>query len=232
MKILVINPNSTASMTQKIEACATESVSNSCLVHTVSPSVATPASIEGNYDAAMSMVGVLGEVQKGEKEGYDGYVIACFDDVGVDACREIAAGPVLGICEAGLHAASVIASRFSIITTLPRAISHIEELVFKYGFERKCGKVRAVDLPVLDLEHNQNARYELRDAIKQAATEDNCEAVILGCAGMTDLAAWLQAETHIPTIDGLKAAMSMIEALVRAGFKTSKVCTYAKPREK
>lgn len=232
MKLLVINPNSTGSMTQKIEACASAAVSNGSLVHTVNPSVATPASIEGHYDAAMSVSGVLDEVRKGETAGYDGYVIACFDDVGVDACREIAVGPVLGICQAGLHAASVIASRFTIITTLPRAISPIEELVLKYGFERKCSKVRAVDLPVLDLEHNKNARYELRDAIKQAATEDHCEAVILGCAGMTDLTAWLQSETHIPTIDGLKAAVCMVEAFVRAGLKTSKVCTYAKPRDK
>jgi len=231
MKILVINPNSTPSMTEKIAACGVGSVSEGTTVHTVNPSF-TPASIEGFYDAAMSESAVIEEVRKGEAAGYDGYVVACFDDVGIDACREIAAGPVVGICEAGVHAASMVASRFTIMTTLPRAISHIEDLVLKYGFARKCAKVRAVDMPVLDLERNEYARYEIRDAIRMSMSEDNSEAVILGCAGMTDLAAWLEAETHIPVIDGLKAAVSIVEALIRAGLRTSKVCTYATPREK
>jgi len=231
MKILVINPNSTVSMTRKIAKCATESVAEGTVVHTVNPP-STPTSIEGYYDAAMSESGVLDELRKGEVARYDGYVIACFDDVGIDSCRELATGPVMGICEAGLHAASVLAPRFTIMTTLPRVTAHIEDLVFRYGFNRKCVNVRAVDIPVLDLERCGNARHKIRDAIKQSIKEDHAEAVILGCAGMTDLVSWLESETQVPIIDGVRAGVCMVEALVRAGLRTSKACTYAEPRVK
>ncbi len=51
-----------------------------------------PASIESHYDEALSVPGVLDEIAKGERDGVDGYVLACFGDPGLDAARELAAG--------------------------------------------------------------------------------------------------------------------------------------------
>jgi len=231
MQILVINPNSTTAMTKKIATCASVVASSGTIVHALNPS-GTPLSIEGNYDAAMSLQGVLEEVRKGETEGYDGFVIACFDDVGVDACREIATGPVIGICEAAMHAASMLAPSFSVVTTLARSVSHIRNLAIQYGFERKCCGVHAVNIPVLDLDKDETVRYQIRDSILRSVREDGSEAVILGCAGMTDLTGWLTEETKIPVIDGVAVAVRMVEALVGVNLKTSKINTFAKPREK
>ncbi len=232
LRILVVNPNSTASMTEKIGACARQVAAEGTEITAVNPQSA-PVSIEGYYDEAMSLQGLLEEVKKGEAQGYDGFIIACFDDTGLGACREIASGPVLGICEAGMHAASMVATGFSVITTLPRSVPIIEDLALIYGMDRRCRKVRAADIPVLALEEpGSKARERIRDEINKSREEDGCEAVLLGCAGMADLTSWLSQETGLPVIDGVIAAVKLVEALVGAGLKTSKSGAYAWPRVK
>jgi allantoin racemase len=219
-------------MTDKIGACARSVASPGTEIVTTNPTSA-PASIEGQYDEAMSLAGLLEEVRKGEQAGADGFVLACFDDVGLGASREIATGPVLGICEAAMHAASMIATGFSVVTTLDRSVPLIEDLALLYGMERRCRRVRAADIPVLALEEpGSNARQKLLDEITRAVREDRCEAVILGCAGMADLTAWLTEETGVPVIDGVAVAVRMVEALVGAGLSTSKVGAYARPLAK
>ena len=65
--------------------------------------------------------------------------------------------------------------------------------------------------------------------IKNAIEEDQCEAIILGCAGMTDLTPWLSKEAGIPVIDGVVSALKIVEALIGAGLKTSKAGGYSTP---
>ena len=79
-----------------------------------------PPSIEGYYDEALATPGLLAEVAAGEREGCDGYVIACFGDPGLYAARELARGPVIGIAEAAMHAASVLAPGFSVVRSSPK----------------------------------------------------------------------------------------------------------------
>jgi allantoin racemase len=229
MKILVMNPNSTASMTEKIVASARQKVSTGTIIIGASGTDA-PASIQGHYDEAMSVPGLLFRLQKAESDGIDGVVVACFDDPGINACREVFSGPVLGICEAAVKAASMISTSFSVVTTLPRSVPIIEELIRGYGLSHRCRRVRSAAIPVLALEEpNSGAREKVRDEILRAVEEDNCEAVVLGCAGMADLTEWLTKETGIPVIDGVTVAVRMVEALVGCGLKTSKVGAYAQP---
>jgi allantoin racemase len=79
-------------------------------------------------------------------------VIACFGDPGVDAARELTTAPVLGIAEAAFHAASMLATGFSVVTTMTRTCVIAERLVQRYGFERSCRGIHGTDIPVLDLE--------------------------------------------------------------------------------
>lgn len=231
MKLLVINPNTTASMTEKIGACARAAASAGTTIIARNPDRG-PASIEGHYDEATATPGLLEEIRRGEAEGFDGFVVACFDDPAIGACRELATGPVLGICEAAMHAATMIATGFSVVTTLPRSVAIVEDLALRYGMERRCRRVRAADIPVLALEEDPSARQKVLAEIRRAVVEDGSEAVILGCAGMADLTDWLSDEAGIPVIDGVVAGVRMTEALVGAGLRTSKSGAYARPREK
>lgn len=232
MKILVINPNATSSMTKTIRASAIAVAMPNTEIVAVNPSKG-PVSIEGYYDEAFSVPGLLEEVSLGEGIGCAGYVIACFDDTGLDAARSIAVGPVIGICEAAMHVASMISTSFTVVTTLQRSVRIIEDLAVRYGMERRCRRVRAADVAVLELENEgQEARNRVLFQVRRSVEEDGAEAVILGCAGMSNLTKWLTIESGVPVIDGVTAAVKQVEALVGLGARTSKIGAYANPLPK
>jgi allantoin racemase len=232
MHIHLINPNSPASMTQQALDSALLVKQSQTRLSATNP-LDTPASIEGGADEALAVPSMLAEIRKGESQGVDAFVIACFDDPGLNAAREVAAGPVIGICQAAIQVAMTISRRFSVITTLPRSVAIIEDLVTAYGAERHCRKVRAIDLPVLALEEErERAEQLLVLEIKRARDEDGAEAIVLGCAGMSSLCARLKHATGVPVIDGVTAAVKMAEALVGAGYATSKVNSYDYPLSK
>ncbi len=230
MKIKVINPNTTASMTAKIGAAAHAVASPGTEIIACHPKMG-PVAIEGHYDEALSVIGVLDEIRKGEADGMNGYVIACFGDPGLLAARELAKAPVLGIAEAAMHAAC-ITTRFSIVTTLERTRGIAQHLVDRYGMTRFCRQIRAIDLPVLSLEDGTYAKAALLQECHRAMKEDGCSAIVLGCGGMADLAAPLSEQLGIPVIDGVGVAVKFVEALAGLGFSTSKVGELAYPTPK
>jgi allantoin racemase len=232
MRIKVINPNTTASMTHRIGLAARAVAAAGTEILAVSPDMG-PVSIEGHYDEAVSVIGLLEEVHAGEAEGIDAYVIACFGDPGLLAAREIAKGPVLGIAEAAMHAASMIATGFSIVTTLERTRIIAEHLVEAYGMGRFCRRVRSTEVAVLELEDGRSeARRTILEQCRRALAEDGAGAIVLGCAGMVDLTAALTRELGAPVIDGVAAAVKLAEALVALGLGTSKHGDLAYPLAK
>ncbi|MGJ4900569.1 aspartate/glutamate racemase family protein [Bradyrhizobium sp. HKCCYLRH2060] len=220
--INVINPNMTVTMTELIAKAAQASASPSTRIVGRTARFGA-ASIEGHYDEAIAAVGMLKEIEAGDAEGCHAHVIACFGDPGLLAARELSGVPVLGIAEAAMHAASFVATHFSIVTTLSRTKVIAEHLVRNYGMEQHCRKVRAVDVAVLDLDKPEaNVRGTLLGECRAALREDGIGAIVLGCAGMADLARDLSTELGIPVIDGVAAAVRFAEALVGLGLKTSK----------
>jgi allantoin racemase len=229
MKLLVVNPNTTASMTARIGEAARAAAATGTQIIAVNPS-SGPASIEGYFDEAFAVPGMLEEILAGERSGIDATVIACFDDTGLEAARCCAKGPVIGIGEAAFHLATLIAHRFTVVTTLSRSIAPIEGNLMKYGLERRCAKVRACEVPVLALEDpGSGARAKLSAEIERAKAEEGAEAIVLGCAGMAELAASLARQHALPVIDGVAAAVKLAEALVALGHATSKRGPYAAP---
>lgn len=230
MRILVINPNTTASMTDKIAAAARSVAAPTTEILAVNPADGPP-SIEGYFDEVFAVPGLIGEMQKAAD--MDAYVIACFDDTGLDAARCLTPMPVIGIGEAAFHVASLLAGKFSVVTTLARSVPAIGHNLVRYGLASRCARVRAADIPVLDLEvSGSDARQKVSSEIRCAIAEDGAEAVVLGCAGMADLAEQLSAEHGIPVIDGVACAVKLAESLVVLGLRTSRIGGYAPPRAK
>ncbi|MDH6267368.1 allantoin racemase [Rhizobium sp. SG_E_25_P2] len=230
-RILLINPNTTKTMTATAADAASRVKNDSTEIVAITSSMG-PVSIEGYYDEAFAVPGLLLELAKGEKAGADAAIIACFDDTGLDAARALASIPIIGICEAALASTAFIAQRFTIVTTMERSRLPLEGLVHRYGMAGRC-KVRAADIPVLSLEDPQsNARDRLRNEIATALRDDKAEAIVLGCAGMADLVEQLRHEFGVPIIDGVAAAVKQAEALVALGLKTAKRGAYATPVNK
>ncbi|HJQ58137.1 MAG TPA: aspartate/glutamate racemase family protein [Vineibacter sp.] len=226
MRIRVINPNTTASMTETIGRAAVEAAAAGTVIEAVT-SPTGPVSIEGYVDEALCLPGLLIEVRRAEADAVDGIVIACFDDTGLDAARQIAQAPIVGIGEAAYHAATLIAHRFTVVTTLARSIPALEHNLTRYGFDRRA-VVRAAEVPVLALEdETSDARARIDAEIERALRDDRAEAIVLGCAGMAKLARDLAQKHRCPVIDGVGAAVKLVEMLASLGLKTSKIGAYA-----
>jgi allantoin racemase len=232
MRLHIVNPNTTAAMTVKIAAAAHAVALPDTVIDARQPTMG-PASIEGFYDEALAVPGMLGCIREADRDGADAHIIACFDDTGLDAARAVATAPVIGIGEAAFHVASLIAARFSVVTTLGASIVPIEHNLRKYGLDGRCARVRAAEVPVLALEErNADAVTKISNEVSAAIREDRAEAIVLGCAGMADLAGELAEEHRLPVIDGVAASVPLAEALVRLGLKTSRLGAYATPRPK
>jgi allantoin racemase len=236
MRIHVVNPNTTASMTAKIAAAAGAVATAGTVIVATQPEFG-PTSIEGYYDEAFAVPGLLARIAEAERDEteapVDAHVIACFDDTGLDAARALASAPVIGIGEAAFHLASLIAGKFSVVTTLARSIPAIEHNLVRYGLAARCARVRAADVAVLSLEEPASpARRKIEAEIEAAKREDRAEAIVLGCAGMADLAASLTHTHGLPVVDGVAAAVVLAEGLVRLKLATAKLGGYAPPLAK
>src|ERR1700733_12680158 len=232
MRILVVNPNTTAAMTEKIGRAASAVAAPGTEIVAVNPPDG-PASVEGYYDGALSVPGMLAEIAKGEATGASAHILACFDDTGLEAARSLASMPVIGIGEAAFHLASMLGHRFSVVTTLSRSIAAIENNLLKYGLAGRCANVRACEVPVLSLDDPaSDAAARIGAEIELAKQQDRAEAIVLGCAGMADLAARLSKRHGLPVLDGVASAVKLAEAFGVLGLKTSKIGAYAPPRPK
>ena len=230
MNICIINPNTSKSMTTGICASAEQIANNSTKIICFNPDDG-PESIEGYYDEVFGALGALEGIKKYPEA--DGYVIACFDDTGLDAARTATNSPVVGIGEAGFHTACLVAEKFTVITTLPRSINAIENNLKKYGLINRCNNIRASEIPVLELDTDATKSKEIiSNQIVKAIENDRAGAIVLGCAGMADFATELSQIHSIPVIDGVTSAVCLIESLVRLGIETSKLGGYEAPRKK
>jgi allantoin racemase len=232
MRILIVNPNTTVAMTEKIGRAARAVAAAGTEIIAVNPPDG-PVSIEGYYDEAFSVPGLLAEIAKGDASVVSAHIIACFDDTGLEAARCILPAPVIGIGEAAFHLASMLGHRFSVVTTLSRSIAAIENNLLKYGLAGRCAKVRACEVPVLSLDDPaSDAAARIGAEIELAKQQDRAEAIVLGCAGMADLAARLSKRHGLPVLDGVASAVKLAEAFGVLGLKTSKIGAYAPPRPK
>ena len=148
-----------------------------------------PASVEGSFDEALAVPGVVNRVIEAEQEGCAAAIIDCMSDPGLEAAREVAAMPVFGPAQTSMHVASTIGHRFSMLAVLGRQISLFDGLAAKYGVAGNMASVRSVEIPVLELEKNPGLLCEglVRQAIL-AVEEDGADTVILGCTGLAGLA--------------------------------------------
>jgi allantoin racemase len=230
MRIQLINPNTTAAFTERLQTHAREVAASGTQVFASQPKLGTP-SVESHTDEAWAILGVIAQVQAAQALGADGYVIACFGDTGVAAAREVARGPVVGMTEAALFAACLVAATFSIVTLPPRTLIHARRVLHDCGLQHRCAGLRAIDLQVEDCEGDNDAR--LFEALlaegRKALLEDRCEALVLGCAGLSEMVAPLHAALGIPVIDGVSVALKMVEGLVSLGLSTSKRSSYDFP---
>jgi allantoin racemase len=231
MKIIVVNVNTSESMTDVIAAGARRYASPGTQTVTLRPFFG-PEAVDCNFESYLSAVGVMDRVLA-YAEPYDAVVLAGFGEHGRDGLQELIEQPVVEICEASAHVAMLIARSFSVVTTLQRSVPAIEDRLKLAGLLDRCASIRASGMSTLELDADPQAA--VRGIVEQARIavhQDHAEAICLGCAGMAGLEEAITAELGVPVIDGIGAAIRLAEAVVGLGLATSKTSTYALPEPK
>ena len=228
MKILLLNPNTSESMTAEIAAAANAAAAEGTEIVTRCPRFGTSA-IDSAAESYLSAVAVMDLVAATASEfDYDAVVLAGFGEHGKDALQEMLAVPVLDIAEAAAHVAHLIGRRFSVVTTLARSIPPIEDRLMLAGLAGHCASVRACGLGTAEVEADPAAAVQaIVDEAAKAITEDGADVICLGCAGMAGVSAAITAKLGVPAVDGVAAAVALAQALVGLGLSTSKVGVYA-----
>lgn len=227
--ILVVNVNTTATMTDAIAASARAAARPGTGIVALTPRVGA-ASCEGNFTSYFAALAVMNEVVQYDG-AYDAVVQAGFGEHGREGLQELLDVPVVDITEAAGHVASLLGHQYSVVTTLDRTVPLIEDRLMLAGLDRRCASVRSSGLSVLELDEDpERAVKAIVAEAQRAVQDDKAEVICLGCGGMAGLDEAVRAATGVPVVDGVAAAVQLAESLVALGLSTSKVRTYAPPR--
>lgn len=228
MRILVINPNTTQSMTDSIAASARKFASPGTEIVALTPAYGADG-IDCNFESFISAVAVLDTVATYNGD-YDAIVMAGFGEHGREGVQEITTVPVIDICEASAHAAMMVGRAYSVVTTLDRSIASIEDRLLLAGLSDRCASVRSTGMSTLELDEDpQRALAAIVEQARQAVEKDRAEVICLGCGGMAGLDEAIADQLGVPVVDGVAAGVRFAESLVGIGLTTSKVGTYATP---
>lgn len=231
MRILILNVNTTASMTKAIGDSARQVASPGTEIVELTPDFGAD-SCEGNFESYLAAIAVMDKVVR-YPEPFDAVIQAGYGEHGREGLQELLDVPVVDITEAAASTAQFLGHKYSVVTTLDRAVPLIEDRLKLAGLTDRLASVRASGLGVLELESDpQRAVAAIVEQSRIAVEKDKAEVICLGCGGMAELEDQVRQATGVPIVDGVRAAVTIADSLVRMGLNTSKVRTYAPPRPK
>ncbi|MBS3787866.1 aspartate/glutamate racemase family protein [Candidatus Bipolaricaulota bacterium] len=232
MKITVINPNTSQSMTDHINRELAKIKREDTELEVTCPDRG-PITIESAYDEAYAVPPTLELVQEANRKGQDAVILACFSDPGINAAKEISDIPVVGIEESTLHVASMLGNKFTILTTLKERVAAKENEVEECGLTSKLASVRPLEMTVAETdEEPERAQERIFEVAKKAIEEDGAEVFALGCAGMAGYAEPVEEKLGTVVLDPSSVALKITESIVDANLNQSKVGLFATPPEK
>jgi Asp/Glu/hydantoin racemase len=213
MRILVVNSNTTPSVTDRIGAAARAAASPGTEIEAVSAPFGLPL-IVSRADWLVSGPATLAALSA-RRGNYDAAVIACFGDPGLDAAKELLDVPVLGISEAAFHAACMLGRRFGVVSFTAALRPMFEECLAHHGLRARCAGFRMGPPFAGDPGRVAEERAELiADLCRQSVEQDGAEAVILAGGPLAGLAPVLAPRVPVPLVDGTAAAIRLAEAMV------------------
>ncbi len=227
MRLLIINPNTSAKVTSAVEAAARRYASPDTEL-TVVQATTGPETIRGRYEELLSAPATL-SLLKENHDRHDGVLFACYGDHPIlYAARELISKPVVGIAEASMHMACFLGHRFSIITTNSAWIPLLWDAVQRYGLVGRCASIRALGLSGGEILQLSVAEIQdhMAEQAEQALQQDGAEVICLGGAALAGFDHSLSERLQVPVLDGVVCGLKVLEGLVGYGLATSKWCAY------
>lgn len=226
MKLLIVNPNISESVTALIEAEARRSISPDTQVTTVTAALGV-AYIETRFEALLGAYAVAERVAE-HLPGHDGVVVAAFGDPGLMALREALPVPVTGMTEAALATACQLGSRFSIVSISPRMRGWYLDTVHQSHLSGRLASFRALNQAPTNVATVQADQAErLIEIAHQCVHEDGADVIVLAGAPLAGLARTIAHRLPVPAVDGVSCAVRQIEQMVRMQVRKATAGSYA-----
>ena len=230
MKLMIVNPNSSETVTGAIMESARRGASPGTELVPVTTKGGT-RNIDSAFGDYLSGAYVIRTcLEAAPLHQPDGVVLAGFGRVGIDALKEALTIPIVSIAEASMAMACLLGHRFTTLTMLQQFIPYQQDLVRLFGFEAKCASVRAININVEECVTNRDkALAELSAEIRKIVAEDRSEVVILACAGLCGYDTELSRLAGVPVLDPVAVAVKVTEGFVGLGLAHSKLRKFAHP---
>ncbi len=231
MRILLLNPNTTEAITQRLLAAAQAVAAAGTEIVPLTaprgvPYIATRA--EAQIGGAIAL-----EMLAEHHHACDAAVIAAFGDPGLMGARELFDIPVVGMAEAAMLTACMLGRRFAIVTFARALGPWYEECVEMHGLAGRCAGIRMLDEGFSDVADVQEEKEALIvELARRAVVEDEADVVILGGAPLAGLAAKVATRIPVPVVDQMGAALKQAEALVALAPRKATAGTFRRPAPK
>jgi allantoin racemase len=226
MKLLVINPNISESVTTLIATEARLSASQDTDITAVTAAMGV-AYIETRFEALIGAYAVAEQIAQ-NLPGHDGVVVAAFGDPGLMALREALPVPVTGMTEAALSTACQLGSRFSIVSISPRMRGWYLDSVHSSHLSSRMASFRSLNerpSSVATVQQDQSER--LIEIAHQCVHEDGADVIVLAGAPLAGLARKIKHRLPVPAVDGVSCAVKQLETLVRLQPNKATAGSYA-----
>ena len=207
-RLLVINPNTSASISALLDQHARALAGPQVQVQTVTARFGAPyIACESSYAVAShAVLDAWAAAQSGGAE-FDAILIGCFGDPGLFALRDIDAVPVTGLAEAAFIEAAKLGP-FAIVTGGARWKPMLERLALSLGFGKLLAGIHTVEQSGAELARDPVAAQQiLTQCCIEAATRFGAKSIILGGAGLAGMAAQIQPKVGLPLIDSVSAGV-------------------------
>jgi allantoin racemase len=231
MRILLINPNTTAAITDRLHQAAAEvAAPGTVLVPMTAPRgvpyIATRA--EAQIGGAIAL-----EMLAEQHLNVDAAIIAAFGDPGLLGARELFDIPVIGMAEAAMLAACMLGRSFAIVTFASALGPWYRECIEMHGLSGRCAGIRMLDGGFRSISDVQDEREDLLvDLANRAVTELEADVVILAGAPLAGLAKKVKARIPVPVVDQVQAAVKLAESVLALGTNKATAGTFRRPAAK
>jgi len=180
------------------------------------------SALESVYDEYMEVPAQLQAIAEAEGEGFDAVIIGCFGDPGIEAAREIASIPVIGLGETSLMIASMLGTSYGVLTPLRRLLPSTLKQIRALDLDRKLVHIEPVEIPIQVIRDDPDATFRGMLAAAHTCYDEGADSLALACGSMSVYAERLQDELGIPVVNGLKVSTRFAELMVASGLSFSK----------
>jgi Asp/Glu/hydantoin racemase len=231
MRLLVLNPNTSEAVTDRLAAVACQAASPGTEIVPATAPRGFPylsSRAEGQIGGAIAL-----EVLAERAGDYDGAIIAAFGDPGLHAARDVVDVPVIGMSEAGMLAACLIGRRFSLVTFAPALASWYEDCVAMHGLGARCTSIRHLDEPFRSIGDVQEEKAEaLVRLARQTVERDRPDVIVLAGAPLAGLAPLVADRVPVPLVDPISASIRQLEMLVAMAPRLPEIGRHLRPASK